>query len=135
MATTRSARGRIPFVVRGHHDDVSLVREGPKQSEHPFHLDVVEMGGGLVGQEQGRVVGEGPGDGQALLLATGEVAGPEPHPVGQGHLLEQGLGPFPRRLGPGSRGPEGDLHVLQGGQAGDQVEGLEHDADPVPGPG
>ena len=47
----------------------------------------IEVAGGLVGQEQGRVVDQGAGDGHALLLAAGELRGvvvqavPQPHPV------------------------------------------------------
>ena len=49
----------------------------------------VQVAGGLVGQQQGRVVDQGPGDGHPLLLAAGELgrlvvqAVPQPHPVEQ----------------------------------------------------
>jgi hypothetical protein len=56
---------------------------------------VVQVGGRLVGQDQGLVVGQGP---------------PGRHP----------------------RRPQRRLDVVEGGEAGHQVEGLEHDPNPVP---
>jgi len=44
--------------------------------------------GGLVGQDQGRVGGDGPGDGHALLLAAGKLARVMIEPVGQVEGLE-----------------------------------------------
>src|SRR6185503_13358023 len=94
-------------------------------------LHIVEMGGRLVGEEQRRLVDEGAGDGDALLLPAREVAGAVLHAVAEADALEQLTGAAPRVTSPRARRPQGRGHVLERGEAGDQVEGLEHDADPM----
>ena len=42
-------------VVRRHDDDPAAVGEAANEAKHAFDLDVVEVGGGLVGQDQRRV--------------------------------------------------------------------------------
>ena len=80
----------------------------------------------------GRLVGQGPGDGQALPLAAGQRAG-----------AWRALSPMPSRssrsrarASAGSPLGAGDErrhdHVLQHGHALEQVEELEHDADVAP---
>ena len=69
----------------------------PDQDENTLHLNVVEMSGGLVCQHQGRVVHEGPGDGYALLLATGHLSGSVACALGQAHFGEELVSPC-RRL-------------------------------------
>ena len=49
----------------------------------------VEVAGGLVGEDQQRIVGQGAGDGHALLLAPGEAVRKALRPVGEPHLREQ----------------------------------------------
>jgi len=61
--------------VGGHDDQASVVGDLAQQAQDPVNLDVVQVGGGLVGQDEGRVVGQGAGDGDSLLLATGEIPG------------------------------------------------------------
>jgi hypothetical protein len=51
----------------------------------------VEVARGLVGEEHGRGAGEGAGDGDALLLAAGELGGQVLGAVAHADLLE-GLG-------------------------------------------
>src|SRR5205807_357758 len=78
------------------------------------------------------VVGQCPGDGNPLLLATRELARPVVDAVAELELAKElgrpSEGPLPSPAGRPERG--GD--VLGGGEAGDQVEALEHDADLVP---
>jgi hypothetical protein len=71
----------------GHDHDPARLGQRPQQLEHPLDLDVVQVGGGLVGQDQRRVVGQGPGDGHPLLLAAGQVAGTVAEPVAQPDAL------------------------------------------------
>ena len=47
----------------------------------------VEVAGGFVGEEDGRAVDEGAGDGDTLLLAAAELAGEGVAAVGQPHGL------------------------------------------------
>ena len=87
----------------------------------------VEVAGGLVGEDDRRLAGQGAGHGHALLLAAGELARAVAQPVAEadgGHdLVEPGL----VRLGAGQRQRQDD--VLLGAERGDQVEGLEDEAD------
>ena len=85
----------------------------------------VQVTGGLVGQDDGGLVDEGPGDGDALLLPAGKLAWLMVQPVTQAHALE-GLA---RAAAPvlSTAVHQGKLHVGQGGRAGQQVEGLEHE--------
>ena len=85
---TRPAwRGHVALV--GDEDDraargVELV----EQAEDLGRRARVEVARRLVGQDQGRLGDERPGDGDALLLAAGQLAGPVADPVGQADLLE-----------------------------------------------
>ena len=89
----------------------------------------VEVAGGLVGQQDRGLHDQGAGDGHALALAAGELVGPVGHAGAQVHHLQGALGhPQPLLLGhPGV--DEGQLDVVQGGGPGQQVEGLEDEAD------
>ena len=48
---------------------------GFQQKEHIFTGSAVQVSGGLVGQDDFRLREQGPGDGDTLLLAAGEVVG------------------------------------------------------------
>ena len=91
----------------------------------------VEVPGGLVRQQEARLVDEGPGNGHPLLLAPGQLPGVMPQPVAEADRRQllpspvEGIG-LARQLA--RRG-----HVLERGHGGDEVEGLEHDAH-VPAP-
>ncbi len=87
----------------------------------------VEVARRLVGEQKVRLVGERPRQGHALLLATRELARIVLEP-----MLETDLG----EAGPGDGegvAPAGELarqrHVLERGHGGNEVEGLEDDAD------
>src|SRR6185436_14004468 len=51
------------------HDGPARIREPAEEVEHGPGGGRVEIAGGLVGDDEGWVVGEGPGDGGSLLLA------------------------------------------------------------------
>ena len=53
----------------------------------------VECAGRLVGEQQGRLVGQRPGDGQPLPLAAGEHAGDGSRLVADAEQVEQVTGP------------------------------------------
>ena len=77
----------------------------------------VQGPGRLVGQDEGGVADQGPGDGHPLLLATGQLPGPVLHPVAQAHPLQGADGPLPP-FGPGDAGVgQRQLDVAPGGQA------------------
>ena len=117
--------------VVGDHDDEPVLGD-LLQDFHDLDAGLAVQGaGGLVRQDDVRVVDQGPGDGHPLHLAAGHLAGllfqlvPQPHPL-------QGLfGPAAALcLGHPGEG-EGQLHVLQHGLVGDEVVALEHEPDGV----
>ncbi len=89
----------------------------------------VQGGQRFVQEEQPGVGGQGTGQGHALGLAAGEVAGlgggvfAEAHAVQPGRRQGAGLG----FAGAPAAGAEGD--VVQGGQVGEEQVVLEDDAD------
>ena len=74
--------------------------------QHSQHLAAgvaVQRAGGLVGQNDRRIPGQRPGDGHALLLAAGKLAGLVFQLIAQPHLLQCLAGPAscaPRRARP-----------------------------------
>ena len=89
------------------------------------HLAVprVQVAGGLVGEQEGRAAGDGPGHRHALLLAAGELGGVVVHAVGHLHPLQR-LSRQRPAVGAGMSGAVGErqLHVLLDGQVADEVE-------------
>jgi hypothetical protein len=124
----------------GHdHDRLPGAVEAPQQPQHVGGGGAVEVAGGLVGQQQRRLVHERPGDGDTLALAAGEQGRQRLGLVGHAQLLQQRHGPAAGG-GPAPRSPAEEtlqLDVVQDGEVLDQVEGLEHEPDlpsPQPGP-
>ncbi len=62
-------------LVGDEHDRPAAGVQLVEQREHVGARRGVEVAGGLVGQDQGRVGDERTGNGDALLLAAGELAG------------------------------------------------------------
>src|SRR5215207_3010810 len=79
----------------------------------------VEIAGGLVGEEHLGPSAEGAGQGDALLLATGELSGIVVAAVAQAHSLEQLAGARGRRF-PSEL--ERHLHIFAGGERRNQLE-------------
>jgi hypothetical protein len=92
----------------------------------------IEVGGGLVGQDDAGVVGEGPGDGDALLLAAGELVGSEVQPLAKAQAGEQFEGSPPGSAAKHGGEVAGQFDVLEGVKCGEQVEVLEDETE-VPG--
>ena len=67
-------------VVGDHQDRLAALVEAAEQLDHLVAALGVEGAGGLVGEQERRLVGEGPGDGEALALAAGERARAPPWP-------------------------------------------------------
>jgi hypothetical protein len=100
--------------------------------EQPEHLGArrrVEVAGGLVGEDHSRLGDQGACDGDALLLAPGELTRTVVGPSGQAHDVEGVEGaPAPlRRTHAGV--DERELDVPPRRQIGEQVELLEDEAD------
>src|SRR3990172_11976939 len=118
--------------------DVRLV--GDEEDSH-LHLPVepledlqdllagagIQVPGGLIGQDEGGAVDQGPGDGYPLLLAPGKLCGAVVGPVFQPYHLQGLQGPLPPFRSAGVE--QGKLHLLQGRHSRQQVEALEDEAD------
>ena len=88
---------------------------------------VVQSAGGLIAEQELGVLCQGSGDGDALLLAAGELTGEILHSVAQTHVPEHLL----RVQGIGAD-LVGQLHILQSGQVAHQIVKLEHKAHILP---
>ncbi len=113
----------------GDHDDggAEAVDGVPEQAEDLGGGARVERAGGLVREDHVRAGDQGAGDGDALLLAAGELAGPAAPLVAESHLREH-LGGAPS-VGALPREAHREDYVLLDGQRREQVERLEHEAE------
>lgn len=89
----------------------------------------VECGGGFVGDEESGFVDEGAGDGDALLLAAGELAGAFAFATGETDAGEEGGGLVLGLATAGAVEEEGDRDVFDEVEGWDEVELLEDEAD------
>ena len=64
------------------------------QLENAIRVSLVEVSGRFVGQKKGGIIHERPGDGNSLLLATGELSGGLFCPARQSYFIEPVLGGF-----------------------------------------
>jgi hypothetical protein len=87
----------------------------------------VEVAGRLVREDDRRVGDQCPGDGDALLLTTGELGGPVLPPVGEADTAHQLVHPPLVRLLARDREREGDVFLRV--QHRHEVEELEDEAD------
>ena len=119
------------MVVGRDHDHPFARGELADEAQHRLDLDEVEVRGRFVGEHQRRIERDRARDGDALLLAAAQVARPVRHAVLQADLGEQLGGAFLRPAPGGPGRAQRHHHVLQRGQARNEVERLEHDADGV----
>ena len=129
---------RHVLIVRYKNDrnPVFLV-ELPKQI-HQFPAGVrVDVPRRLVGQQDRRLIGQGAGDGHALLLTPGKLRRMVIQTRFQAHLLQQSPRAIPPLGAPESPAvQQRQFHVLQGGGPREQIEILKHETDlPIPQPG
>jgi hypothetical protein len=122
------ATGGEVHVVRDQHQGrAGFAVQLEQQAAYRFGRVVVQVAGRLVGQQQPGPVHQRAGNRHALLLAAGELArvvvqpGPEPDPPQQHLGTGVGIG-LVRQL-------QRQRDVVERAQAGQQVKGLEHDAD------
>src|SRR3989441_1172708 len=131
VAQRHDPRGvpRDVVLVGDHHDRLALAMQ---VGEHAHQLGArcgVEVPGGLVGEQDARLVHERPGDRHPLPLPARQLVRLVCHAVAQSHALERP----PRAPPPVRRGHPGvdqrQLHVVERGGTRQQVEGLEHEPD------
>ena len=115
----------------GHHDDGAAGVDVAEQLEHPAGGALVEVAGGLVGQEDRGIVHQGAGDGDPLLLAAGKLAGIGPGLAGESHLGQYPGHPGGDGVAPRAGHLQREGHVLLGRPVFQQPEVLEDDAEPA----
>ncbi|KWV86320.1 hypothetical protein PFLmoz3_04012 [Pseudomonas fluorescens] len=89
----------------------------------------VEVAGGFVGQDHRGFADQGAGNGHTLALPTGEVGGAMVGAFGEADLCEHALGVFHRFMPRHAAITQGQRDVVQGTEAWQQVEALEHETD------
>ena len=90
---SRAVGGDVSL-VRDHHDgDPAIAAETREDFHHLVARGAVEVAGGLVRQQQGRLGHQGAGDGDALLLAARKLVGMMLGAIGQTHGLKCLHGP------------------------------------------
>src|SRR5439155_24193966 len=102
-----------------------------EELEDAIDVEVVEMSGRLVRQYERRIQRECAGDRDTPLPSTRELRRPVRPPPSERHPLEKLVRPLARDAPPHSSRAERHLDVLGRGQAGNQIERLEYDSDPV----
>ena len=103
-----------------------------EQVHNSFGGGCIKIAGGFVDQDQGRGVGDGPGQGHSLLFTTGQFAGDGVVFVGKVELLQQVHDPFADDLRFFIGHFHGDGDVLGGGSVGEEFEVLVGYADFLP---
>ena len=111
-----------------HHDRLAeLVDGAPHERQDLAAGRAVEVAGRLVGEDDRRSAGERAGDGDALLLATRQLARAVRQPVAQADRVDHVVDP--RRVALGAAEHQRQRDVLLGGERRDQVVRLEHEPD------
>src|SRR5262249_8228350 len=120
--------------VVGHdHEALPLVLgEAAEEAEDLRSHRGVEVGGGLVGEDHPGRSRERARDGDALLLAAGEVARQEALAVAEADALEHAVRFQVRSPAALALHVERVLDVLEGGERGEEVVLLEDEADRLP---
>mmetsp|Transcript_9048 Transcript_9048/g.15294 ORF Transcript_9048/g.15294 Transcript_9048/m.15294 type:complete len:243 (-) Transcript_9048:279-1007(-) len=121
----------LEALVVGDHDHRDLVLD--IEVDQDLHDDVrrlsVQVSRGLIEQQNGGIVRNGPRDGHSLLLSSRKHVGEVVESLAQPHLGQKLFGSLPDLI-PAQLSPQlhGQLHVLEGGERANQVEGLEDEA-------
>ena len=129
IRTRRSACCGDVLLVRDHDERQAVRAELVEQREHRVGVGRVEVAGRLVAQQQAVVGHQRAGDGHALLLATGQLGGPEAGAVLHAHALERRHRALGAALARRAAVDLGQHHVVEHGAVGQQVEGLEDEPD------
>ena len=124
----RGEAGHIRLV--GHDHDGGALAIEFLHERHQFERGAaVERAGRLVGEQHLGVVHQRAGDGDALLLAAGELGRPVFHPLGESHAGQR-LGGLGTALGAGHAGIDhGQLDIAERIEPLQQVELLKHESD------
>jgi len=125
-------------VVGDEHDRATQGVQVLEEREHLGARVGIEVAGRLVGQNQGRLGHQSPGDPDPLLLAARELGGLMVQSIAQAEASRASWAFRRRSRRADALVHQGRGHVLQGARARQQVVALEHEADgaaPDIGPG
>src|SRR5216684_3219032 len=112
-------------IMRDHDDGASLSVHFTQFAEHDFFIYGIQVAGGLVGEDDVRVVDQGAGDADALLFATGKLRGQMVSAVFKTNVIERGQSfSLVRHAVKVLRQHD----VFECGEVGDQMELLEDEA-------
>ena len=116
-------------VVRHEHQRGAIAVELTEQLEQPLTRGRIELTGGLIGQQERGLVGEGARNRHALLFTTRQLRGAMTTPVTEPHVPQQVSRPrlacAPRHARFGQR----QFHVLECRQGGHEIEPLKDEPD------
>ena len=126
------ARGGEPRVVRrDHRRQAEIAVHLAQQAVERFRRRLVEIAGGLVGEQQLRTHHQRPGDGHALLLAAGEHARHVRQPLAEADAAQQLVGARACVRERHARDAHRHLRVLDRVELRQQMMELEDEADAV----
>ena len=92
---------------------------------------LIKVAGGLVGEDERRIMDKGAGDGDTLLFAAAQFVGIAAQSITQADAGQQ-IGGAAMSFAIAAGQFNGQAHIFQHRQGGDQVEELEDDADVAP---
>ena len=93
------ATGKSRVVRHEDHRAAVLLHQPEEHLLHAAGVALVQVSGGLVGEEERRLVDQGARHGHPLALAAGELQGPGVHPSLQPDLDQELPGAFPQHAG------------------------------------
>ncbi len=121
--------GEERLVVGGNDDGGAEAVHLLEELHETGGLDIIEIAGGFVGQEEAGTNDDGPGNGDALLLPAGELGRAGMGPFGESdpaqHFGDVGADLAFRAAGEAER----QSHIVVGGEMREQAEFLEDDSD------
>jgi hypothetical protein len=89
----------------------------------------IEVGGGLISENQSGTMDDGSGDRNALALSAGEQIGPLSGAGRETDAFKRGSGTLAPLAGSHTLHQQRKLDILSGSEDGDEIEGLKDEAD------
>lgn len=118
----------VAVIVGDHADGGALLIQFGEQIHDGGAITGVEIAGGFIGEEKPRLAGEGAGDGDALLLAAGELTGEVAAAVEQIDAAEGLGGHLVPLVARESAVGKGKLDIFEHIEVTDEIKALEDEA-------
>jgi hypothetical protein len=116
-------------IVGDHTDGGALSMEIAQQFHDGFAIAGIEISGGLVGEEDGGFSGESAGDGDALLLASGELGWVMFEAVGHADFFQCFVDTLTSLRGAHAAVGERQFDIFIDGEIADEIKALEDEPD------